>query len=219
MSFRQSVTRPDPILPNTSFAKLLPPPNRMIHSPLHPPASVDQVRQSVASVLGDIHLLPVKNDVAGSWSLLESEGSIILSPRRNTWSRSARRQAARTTASGEAGSAEQSSFDRQAGGDDQDSEIEPLMRVRLSFIPPAPPVSEVPVGEVNWRGAALALDFLEGRDRAIVDAFWKFLLTKAGFLGRAEIPGGGLRAGLRGGRTGRGERGRQWAYDRVPRSH
>ena len=84
---------------------------------------------------------------------------------------------------------------------------EPVISMRLSFLPPVPPsaskpstvpgsasqaaiegtVPDVELGSSThgaWQGATLALDFLQGNDRALFESFWKYLLTKANLLGK-----------------------------------
>lgn len=85
-----------------------------------------------------------------------------------------------------------------------EQDIKPLMRLRLSFLQPSPPSTDNSSEKVDWRGATLTVDFLEGQEYSVMEAFWKCLLTKAGLLGRIE-PSRVLVG--RGGRAGRGRRG------------
>jgi hypothetical protein len=145
-------------------------------------------------VLGGASLKPELNAGFNAVSFHEEDGSILLAPRSNTWSRSARRQAARATTSFDASEQTKGTLN----GDQEHTE--PLMRVRLSFLAPTPPTSAT---DGEWRGATLTLHFLEGRDRSVVEAFWKFLLAKAGLVGRNEESAAAGRGGL----AGRGRRG------------
>lgn len=86
---------------------------------------------------------------------------VSLAPRTNTWSRAARRAGGR-----EGGGKE--GVGKEGGGqlcavDDSP----PLFRALLSFKP-------------SERGASLVLEWTYGDHRDIVDAFWKFLIAKAG---------------------------------------
>lgn len=153
---------------------------------------MEQLREAVLTVLGEVNLQP--EDDGGAH---HAGDRLVLSPQSNTWSRSARRQAGRI-------------IRLDADGDQVPSEdnvaetnLEPIMRVQLSFVAPTPPQAVEGV-EGEWRGAKLILVFLGGRDRTVVEGFWKFLLSKAGLLGRSQ-----LFLGERGGRDGRGRRGRR----------
>jgi len=150
---------------------------------------MDQLRESVMGILRDTNLAPDEESIAS----YGQEGSILLSPIHNTWSRSARRQATRKIPSSET----------QPEVNTGEESTEPIMRIRLSFQSSVPSTSESQAGDGDWRGATLTLDWLEGRDRITVEGFWKFLLTKAGLVGRVKPTQGGGR----GGRAGRGRRG------------
>ena len=151
--------------------------------------------------MSDIHLAPLSHKATES--LLEDDGSIVLSPLTNTWSRAARRQAARAPSIQNEGDAHPQIGLAEDVPPESTTEGNPLMRVRITFIPPVPPNNADKEDQGDWRGATLGLDFLEGRDRSSVDALWKFLLTKAGLVGRNEPP---TDAPSHGGRAGRGRR-------------
>jgi hypothetical protein len=51
--------------------------------------------------------------------------------------------------------------------------MEPLMRLRLRFL-------------ARDEGASVMMDWIWGRDRGIVDGFWKFMISKAGLLGKSD---------------------------------
>lgn len=100
----------------------------------------------------------------------EAGNGIELKPRRNTWSRAARRKLALVEGEGEKEGEEEGTG-------------EPLFCATLTF-------------EEEESGATLKLDWTFGRDRDVVDAFWKFLTTKAGLKrGREEY--GEARSGKR----------------------
>ena len=137
--------------------------------------------KKILTILTDISLMPTSSDDTTAVSTLQQDNSIILSPTQNTWSRSSRRQAIRSAAyTQKLGTASE--------GDDPPLWVAPtpLMRCRLSFVPSVPPVGEAVVPGRDWRGATLCLDYLEGRDRSILEAFWKFLLTKADLVGQPK---------------------------------
>ena len=162
------------------------------------------------AVLKDVHIETQEVMNVGSSEI----SSVIISPKQNTWSRAARRQAARveTDVTPQHGSNDQDQSRQSALQDDQgrpnkrdqdgpEEDVEPLMVLRLSFIPPIPPcdtnsTSDPQSEHINiktegdWRGATLTLDFVMGKERALVDAFWKFVLTKAGLLGGGSQQGG-----------------------------
>lgn len=160
----------------------------------------------------------------------QADGSILLAPIANTWSRAARRLAARAVP--------------ECTGQPYPEILlptpnpvppSPIFRARLSFVSPAPPSAnlvEQPLAHQDWRGGTLRLDWTYGGDRGALEGFWKFLLTKAGLLGSQSVARGvpsgegqqvrdegagveeegGGRGGGRGGRYGmhgpRGKRGR-----------
>ncbi|KAK1925018.1 hypothetical protein DB88DRAFT_525720 [Papiliotrema laurentii] len=181
-----TLTRPDSLIAGTSYTKLISTSNTLRHTPLHPPLPLDQLREAVIAVLKSIKLGP-----GSSGSNLFKDG-IVLQPSTNTWSRAARRQAAR----------EQTGADPTPKGEPTASEGKLLFTARLSFIDAVPPSKVTADGadevenaykprsiterlgrQGDWRGATLTLHVIAGRDRDIVDAFWKFLLNKAGLLG------------------------------------
>ena len=124
----------------------------------------------------------------------------MLAPRRNTWSRSARRQATRAIRV-----TESESNNPSENTDSEVASAQPLMRLCLYFMTPAALKlgGTVSVQDEDLRGATLSLDFLEGRDRPAMEAFWMFLLTKAGLVGRAGPSSAGGRG--RDIRTGNGK--------------
>jgi hypothetical protein len=183
------------LIAGTSYARLLPLANRLIHTPSHPPFSVEQLRKAVTEVLTGIKLVsspPRLGDV------------VELGPMSNTWSRAARRQAVRDSAvPGTPTPVENVS-----------SSHDPLFRAQISIISPLPPARPEVEEQSEQMGASLAFDWTWGRDRGIVDGFWKYLLTKAGLLGSQdthlnEQQGRGTRGVRRGrdvaGWSGRGQ--------------
>lgn len=183
----------------------------MVHTPLHPPMSTDRLRVVIADVLKQIQLLPAKsasdtqpNQTPGFVTTAEVGSkagpssrvwSVVLEPKSNTWSRAARRQAAREAAEGDKGV--------QASSPPST----PMIVVRISVIPPLPPSAKNPnrtslttgdggtttaQTEGDWRGTTLALEFMSGKSRDIVDGLWKFLLTKANLLGTGNASGNSI---------------------------
>ncbi|ORX39814.1 hypothetical protein BD324DRAFT_678907 [Kockovaella imperatae] len=209
-----SLTLPETIMPNTSYARLLPAPNRLTHRPLQPPLAIELLRETMMPVLLECQLDPNSSAQAEE----QEDGTLNLSPRGNTWSRAARRQAARENAQNSMAIDEKAP---QVAG--------PVIRMRLSFLPPTPLTSEgtqtqltdratgdsshaiddassepAPASTANGdstgttsQGATLALDWLQGKDRALFESFWKFLLTKGNLLGKqggSETAGGEKRS-------------------------
>ncbi|KAI9638368.1 uncharacterized protein MKK02DRAFT_22258 [Dioszegia hungarica] len=174
-----SITRVD-LIPGTSFAKLLAPPNSFGLTP-EPPLSTEILRDRIEGILRDVQLFPpIPSSTACAQSAAETEDTpstgaqstaadnanvIAIAPISNTWSRAARRQAARGGGSGSAAPSQPSGSGASA---------QPLFRATIHFLdvralpPPKPAV------ELRW---------LEGRDRSVVEGLWKFILTKAGLVG------------------------------------
>ena len=201
----QVLTRPHNLIPGTSFARLLPPPNTWVHIPKDP-IPLSQLSQTIREVLGGISLLPPSGK---SEADIEDATELMLEPRRNTWSRAARRQAAR-------GEGE--------GVPDANGLVDPLFRARLTVSPgevETPPSDLKSLEELEGEpssqqqagasteallsdgknrgemGSKVTLDWLEGRDRTIVDALWKFLLNKAGLMGKRDREDDGVQHGGR----------------------
>ena len=194
----------------------------MKHAPQHPPLSVDQIRKAIIPVLMDIKLAP------GSVDCSIQDDGFLIRPKTNTWSRAARRQAARAE------------IDPAGPAEAEPTSAEPLFVAQLSFLGSRfsahPESQSVPVhSEVhetrkepsaetsNVVNARLVLEWHYGEDRGIVDAFWKFLLTKAGLLG-PTAPSGGVKRnggdsedGEQKGNRGRGRGGRGGAGGRRGR--
>jgi hypothetical protein len=100
---------------------------------------------------------------------MEGVAPMVLEPTTNTWSRAARRQAARQI---------DEEVSKPHGEDELGSDHqEPIMRVRLSVFAPSVP-------EEDTEGAGLRLEYLWGRERAVMEGFWKCLLSKAGLVGK-----------------------------------
>jgi len=220
----QSMTRPDKVHGGTSFVKVISPARTLRHTPLHPPLSVEQLREAIEPVLAEVKLSP------GSAECEAVSDGYVIKPKTNTWSRAARRQAARAENAGE----EAPTVDSSAK--------DPLFIAQLAFLGPrfsAQPEATASNNEakddtddgVKTSGtssvvnARLTLEWTYGEDREIVDAFWKFLLTKAGLLG-SDVPAGGAKRayggedseerGSRGrGRGGRGGRGGRRGRGRI----
>ncbi|WVQ71056.1 hypothetical protein IAR50_000581 [Cryptococcus sp. DSM 104548] len=165
-----SITRPSEVIPNTSFTQILPPSNTCI---LHAQAgtSDDTLRTVLLETLASIDLEPLQSDApAGTSAQAENEDTILLAPKANTWSRAARREAARMAALGEKPAAPsepgQSVFRtkiRLINGSDEE---------------PHPQPSSL---QIDWTDG-------EGKDRETWESFCKFLLSKMG-LTRKNIAG------------------------------
>ena len=236
-------------MPGTSFTRLLAPRNEHLHRP-HPAMSVPEIRERVLGILRDVHLYDdspnTNNDGATSGvDLME----VSLDPRRNTWSRQARRQALHAA----------SNSNGATGTENANEEpVEPLFRAKLVFEPPSssdeshvatseagsstipakrpaessplpdlakedtkgsaddravPDEKEELPGSSGWEArhaseaakAGLRLVWLEGRDRALLESFWHFLLRKAGLIREADKPLYGDSSQGRGRGQGRGD--------------
>ncbi|WVR05733.1 hypothetical protein IAU60_002758 [Kwoniella sp. DSM 27419] len=171
-----SIARPEDVTPNTAFTRLLPTPNTFDHKP-SPPMLLDDIRQSVVDVLLTIQLNPSKESTDRAQYESDDLSTILLEPTSNTWSRAARRQAARAADQG------------------HDQPQAPIFRARVRFAPPAREID----------GASLALDWLQGDDRSEVEALWKYVLSKAGLIGKKLSEDAGYGSRLGGGYATRGQ--------------
>lgn len=197
------MTRPQVLDPTTSFARLLPLPNTFSIAP-QPPRARGELAVAVLKALKESNLWPVAGSSTqpsaeisisdranaegangqaeasngGEPADRDEDDHIPLAPLANTWSRAARRAAQRNPDAAPAPNAE------------------PLFRARLRI-----------TGEEGEPGQ-VSLEWTWGRDREVVDTFWKFVLSKAGLLKRrfdddAGYGGyGGRGGGGRGGRSG-----------------
>ena len=223
-------------MPGTSFTRLLAPRNAHLHRP-HPAMSVPEIRERVLGVLRDVHLYDDRpnTDTDGATSAVDLM-EVSLDPRRNTWSRQARRQALHAASNGAEGTENAN-----------EEPVEPLFRARLVFEPPsssdeshvatseagsstipakrpakASPPPDLAKEDTNspaddravgWEArhaseaakAGLRLVWLEGRDRALLESFWHFLLRKAGLIREADKPLYGDSSQGRGRGRGRGD--------------
>jgi hypothetical protein len=202
---QQTLTRPANLIPGTSFARLLPPLNTFHHSP-HPPVSLDQLRKRLNDVVSAIGLAADPTLAAAPASAAASgpRNILYLAPRSNTWSRAARRQAAREHQSGVKDEDASANGVTTAIGEEARA---PLFRAQLRLSHSAE----------RDGTAELGMDWLEGKgaDRAGVEALWKFVLSKANVVGKRPRDAGDVgtgpehpssRGGSRGGRGGRGGR-------------
>lgn len=139
---------------------------------------LDEVRKAILVVLESVSMDTMANE----------EGAILLAPTTNTWSRQARRAAQRAAQNPEAeGEATTSRPEASANA-------EPLFRARLSFEKPEAPVPAATEcdagtggdGDVALPNARATMEWQWGRDRTIVDAFWKFVIQKAGLRKRKQ---------------------------------
>jgi methyltransferase len=155
----------------TSFARLLPPLNSFTHTP-DPPMSSHMLRQKVAEVLTSVNLVGGQDG---------EQNSITIAPRSVTWSRAARRQAARNAdTSGTAGVG-------------IESDVPALFRAEILFLEASSADGEASTAGdghdapgASSRGASVKLVWHEGRDRSTVEALWKFILTKAQMVGHGD---------------------------------
>ncbi|WVQ97117.1 hypothetical protein IAU59_004227 [Kwoniella sp. CBS 9459] len=217
-----NLARPDDVIPNTSFAKLLPQLNTYTHRP-QPALAIQDLRRTIYTVLEGISLRTTEctfNDQKTNSTGHDEDqvDDIVLAPTINRWSRAARRQAARQVATGSnPGTFDEGERATTTGLDSMSesagleakvpldpSAVIPLFKARLRFVSP----------KREEEGASLALDWLEGKDRTAVEALWKFLLTKGGLISaKAEAVGDGGYGGRLGGGfdkskfSGRGKRG------------
>lgn len=136
---------------------------------------LEELKTSILAVLESVGMNTAASD----------EGVIRLAPQSNTWSRQARRAAQRAAqgvaelASADGGNADSTSEAAPA------TEGEPLFRARLTFS--TPQASDSAEGGIDAAPKARAvLDWDWGRDRTTVDAFWKFVITKAGLRKRRQ---------------------------------
>lgn len=141
---------------------------------------VEEVKKAILAVLESVGLDTTADDA----------GVIHLAPKSNTWSRQARRAAQRAAqeADGSAGGAGQTSGSQPEAGASQ----EPLFRAQLRF---AGPEASASATDAEASAAAVAeavpkaraiMDWEWGRDRTLVDAFWKFVIQKAGLRKRRQ---------------------------------
>ncbi|WWD17985.1 hypothetical protein CI109_102431 [Kwoniella shandongensis] len=178
------LARPELVIPNTAFARLLPAPNYYNHRP-RPSVPLDQLRKTVIDVFKNINLDPADNssDPASFVSHdddreEETLNVIIISPISNTWSRAARRLAARQVEA--VSSAPAVTTGAQATeGSQGESPVLPLLRAKIKFV----------AGSEDGASATLEMEWLEGRDRAVVENLWKFLLSKADLVGKRPAEG------------------------------
>ncbi|KAL1413478.1 hypothetical protein Q8F55_001252 [Vanrija albida] len=157
------LTRPETVVPGTSFARLLPLPNAFVFRPAEA-QTVQALRAAVMPVLVGVGLAAGDEDV------------VQLAPVAQSWSRAARRAAQREAGRAVGGEpAEGGESDQAPQPPAAHDPPEPLFRARLSFDPPS----------VAEPGAALRIDWTWGRDRTTVDALFKFLVSKSGLAGGA----------------------------------
>ncbi|KAK8865830.1 hypothetical protein IAR55_000978 [Kwoniella newhampshirensis] len=177
------LARPELIIPNTAFARLLPPANHFHHKP-QPSIPLQKLQESVLEVLESINLDPNPSKPDPAWFVkmndMEGESSnsseVIISPKSNTWSRAARRQAARQTESVTIST----SATKVAPA--ENSEIsDPLLKAKIIFV----------TGSEDGESAMLEMEWMEGKDRAAVENLWKFVLSKAGLIGKRQLEGNG----------------------------
>nr|XP_018999717.1 uncharacterized protein I203_07602 [Kwoniella mangroviensis CBS 8507]OCF63178.1 hypothetical protein I203_07602 [Kwoniella mangroviensis CBS 8507] len=169
----QNIARPEEVIPNTSFTRLIPQPNTFTHKP-QPAIPIEELRQKVLNILQSIslHYEPIDGDEEGN--------GVIIEPINNTWSRAARRALARQVGQPD----EQGEDDK--GNESQKEAQNPMFRVRIQFIPPLTAKDY----------SSISLDWLEGKDRSLVESLWKFLLNKAELIGKKDHVDSGYRGSL-----------------------
>ena len=165
----QTFIRPDAFMPGTSFARLLPPLNSFSHTP-EPPMAIEELRRKVLQVLISVELATENGG---------NDSPISIAPVAVTWSRAARRQAAREGLTVTSGTPAKSALFRA------DFLFESAHGENRNTTPTggtgAPQITEEAGGAAS--GGTVKLVWLEGRDRSMVEALWKFMLTKAQLLG------------------------------------
>ncbi|KAL7423922.1 hypothetical protein Q5752_001507 [Cryptotrichosporon argae] len=179
--FPDPLTRPDVVLPHTSFAALFPLANTYAHAPATPMRLADLAR-AVLPVLADVGLYTLSPAEQAAAEAAEEEGMngptdavaeqdadepklILLEPTRDTWSRSARRAAARSAAEPTSGQGD-ATVPAAAGATAPD----PIFRARIGFVPPPR----------RGGSAELRLEWVYGIDRRPVEGLWQYLVAKAG---------------------------------------
>ncbi|ODO11849.1 hypothetical protein I350_00633 [Cryptococcus amylolentus CBS 6273] len=160
-----SITRPSEVIPNTSFTQILPPSNMyMLHA--QPGISIDALRTTLLETLASIELEPVQSEPStATGSQSDGDDVIVLAPKANTWSRAARREAARIAASGEKPAVPSESS-------------QSVFRTKIRLVKGSDEGSQL---EIDWTDG-------EGKDRETWESFCKFLLSKMG-LTRKKIAG------------------------------
>lgn len=171
----QNLTRPAHVEKGTSFAKMVSLSNSFVHD--EEEKDLDEVRQAITDVLKSVNIDTTADE----------EGVIHLAPTTNTWSRQARRAAQRAAQYAEGGE------EASAALPESSTSQEPLFRARLSFTKPEAPAStdadresDVEAPSPSVPKARAAMEWQWGRDRTIVDAFWKFVIQKAGLRKRKQ---------------------------------
>nr|XP_019014743.1 uncharacterized protein I206_00829 [Kwoniella pini CBS 10737]OCF53524.1 hypothetical protein I206_00829 [Kwoniella pini CBS 10737] len=194
-----TIARPEDVVPNTSFTRLLPPPNTFSHRP-EPGIPIDELQKRVIEVLKSISLDPSNTSLdPAEYKVDDSETStIILNPLSNSWSRSARRAQARLP------SVPANDPEIEAEVQNEEKNAEAIFKAEMKFIPPL----------TSNDFSSISLEWIEGRDRTLVEGLWKFLLNKAELIGKKEERDAGYGARLGGGQWQRGkgrerERGRR----------
>ncbi|OWZ61579.1 hypothetical protein AYX15_06227 [Cryptococcus neoformans] len=156
-----SITRPYDIMENTTFAQLLPSSNTVrFHAQSN--ISLTTLKANVLDVLRTVALNPSKDSPDPSQYEGKTQVSVLIAPRVNTWSRAARRMAARQENKAE------------PEGQGEVNKPPTLFRCRIKYIcNHSRPVDGSPSLEIDW---------VEGRreDREAWESFCNFLLSKLG---------------------------------------
>ncbi|WVW82082.1 hypothetical protein I302_104087 [Kwoniella bestiolae CBS 10118] len=185
-----NIARPEEIIPNTSFSRLIPLPNSFTHKP-QPAIPNEELKQKIQDVLKSANLVPLS--LSTSQGEGQDENTVMIEPKINTWSRAARRALARKTERPPDTTADTHPVQEEEGFS------KPLFKARIQFIPP------ITLKDFS----SISLDWLEGRDRSLVERLWKFLLNKAELVGKKEHVDAGY-----GGRLGDGAGAEVWRRGR-----
>ncbi|EIW69642.1 hypothetical protein TREMEDRAFT_30662 [Tremella mesenterica DSM 1558] len=159
-----SLTRPRHLIGGTSFTRLLPLSTTFSHIS-HPPIPIYELRKRVMIVLRDIHLLEVP-ELSYDHTQRKSETNLL-----SNWEIEEIVLEPRINT--------WSRHARRHGVTNSTEMTEPLFRARLIF--ESSPRS-------GRTGSGLRLEWLEGRDRTIVEGLWKYILNKAQLLRSADPP-------------------------------
>nr|ODO02552.1 hypothetical protein L204_01289 [Cryptococcus depauperatus CBS 7855] len=165
-----SVSRPEQIFSNTSFARLLPPSNTYILTPL-PRLPISDLKGKIVDILKTIDMNP-SNGSSDPAEYDQSNPNIItVAPSVISWSRAARRQAARSEKSKQQ--------EDKVGPPNEPHKPLPILRARLSFV--STMLGKQYTDRAPEEDAHLQVDWLEGRreSRELLENFCKFILSKA----------------------------------------
>ncbi|WRT63970.1 uncharacterized protein IL334_000897 [Kwoniella shivajii] len=192
-----NLARPEDVISNTSFSRLLPHPNTFHHKP-QPSIPLEELKEKILQVLQGIQL--DHSSVSHQADCQEADDKLMyIQPMINTWSRSARRAVLRQQ--------DQATTTPASLINANETSDTPLFKARISFIPPLTAKDH----------SSISLDWMEGRDRTMVEGLWKFLLSKAELIGKKKVVDSGYGGRLGSGvwERGRGRAGKSWSKGRA----